>query len=116
VCPLFTVGPEILSNIADLSDEGTDLARFTCQATGEPLPEISWHFNGTIIDEFNTSKYMIVSTSINRTTTKSTLTVYNVTSADMEAYTCDAASMVGSDQSHGKDHMYHNCTSKEKFI
>ena len=99
---MFIVAPEIFSDIIDLSGERTDLANFTCQATGEPVPEISWYFNGTIIDELDTSKYMIMSTSINTTTAESMLTVYNVTIADMDAYTCDAASMVGSDLSYGK--------------
>ena len=101
---MFTVVPEILSIIADLSDERRDLANFTCQAAGAPVPEIFWHFNGTIINELETTKYMIMSQLLNTTTTKSTLTVHNVTTADiMDAYTCVAASMIGSDLNHGKD-------------
>ncbi|XP_065884496.1 uncharacterized protein [Dysidea avara] len=103
--------PEILSEIVDLSGERRDVANFTCRATGEPVPEISWHFKGTIIDELDTSKYMIMSQLINTTTTESTLTVYNVTIADMDAYTCDAASMIGIDLSHGciTGMEYHSC-------
>ena len=100
---LHLVSPEILSDIVDLSDEGRDYAHFICQATGEPMPDISWHFNGAMISDMDTSKYMITSTLINTTTTEKTLIVYNVTAADSNAYTCDASNVIGNDINHGKD-------------
>jgi len=45
----------------------------------------------------DTSKYMIMSTSINTTTTENKLTVYNVTSSDAGTYTCNATNIIGSD-------------------
>ena len=39
---------------------------------------------------------MIVSRSLNITTTENTLTVYNVTSSDVGTYTCNASNVIGS--------------------
>ena len=64
---------------------------------GEPVPDISWYFNGVIINvSDNSSKYMIMSRSLNITTTESTLTVYNVTSPDVGTYTCNSSNIIGS--------------------
>ena len=63
---------------------------------GEPVPNVSWYFNGVIINvSDNSSKYMIVSRSLNITTTENTLTVYNVTSSDVGTYTCNSSNMIG---------------------
>ena len=70
---------------------------------GEPVPDISWYFNGVMINvSDNSSKYMIVSRSLNITTTENTLTVYNVTSSDVGVYTCTATNIHGNDTKHGK--------------
>ena len=98
----FIVSPEILIAIIDSTDEGRDLVTFTCQATSEPVPTISWYFNDAIINVSDTSKYIIMPTSINTTTTDNTLTVYNLTSSDVGTYTCNATNTLGSDTSHGK--------------
>ena len=75
---------------------------FLCQAVGEPVPDISWYFNGVMINvSDNSSKYMIVSRSLNITTTENTLTVYNVTSPDVGTYTCNASNIIGSVTSSG---------------
>jgi len=50
-----------------------------------------------MIDVSDTSKYMIISTSINTTTTENKLTVYNVTASDVGTYTCNASNIIGSD-------------------
>ena len=98
----ITVIPIILSEITDLSDEGRDKVIFTCQAVGEPVPDISWYFNDVMINvSDNSSKYMIVSRSLNITTTENTLTVYNVTSSDVGTYTCNASNIIGSVTSSG---------------
>ena len=69
---------------------------------GEPVPNISWYFNGVTINvSDNSSKYMIVSRSLNITTTENTLTVYNVTSSDVGTYTCNSSNAVGSSSSFG---------------
>ena len=75
---------------------------FTCQAIGEPAPNISWFFNGVMIDVSDTSKYKIEDRSINTTTTENKLTVYNATETDVGAYTCNATNIIGSDSSHGE--------------
>ena len=98
----FTVVPAILSDVDDSTDEGRDVANFTCQATGEPVPTISWYFDGIMIDVSDTSKYRIESRSINTTTTENTLTVYNVTSSNVGTYTCNATNIIGSDYIHGE--------------
>ena len=49
----------------------------------------------------NSSKYMIVSRSLNITTTENTLTVYNVTSSDVGTYTCNSSNIIGSVTSSG---------------
>ena len=95
--------PIILSEITDLSDEGRDKVIFTCQAVGEPVPDISWYFNDVMINvSDNSSKYMIVSNSLNATTTENTLTVYNATSADVGVYSCTASNILGNDTSFGE--------------
>ena len=98
----FTVDPLIISEITDLS-ERSDVANFTCQFVGEPVPNISWYFNGVMINvSDNSSKYMIMSRSLNITTTENTLTVYNVTSSDVGVYTCTVTNTHGNDTRHGK--------------
>ena len=44
---------------------------------------------------------MIISRSLNITTTENTLTVYNVTSFDVGTYTCNSANFIGSSTSSG---------------
>ena len=69
---------------------------------GEPVPNISWYFNGVVINvSDNSSKYMIMSRSLNITTTENTLTVYNVTSSDAGTYTCNSSNIIGSVTSSG---------------
>ena len=63
---------------------------------GEPVPNISWYFNGAMINvSDNSSKYMIVSRSLNITTTENTLTVYNVISSDVGTYSCVSSNIIG---------------------
>ena len=95
------VAPNIINTIAVNTVNETDSVNFTCQATGEPVPNIVWDLNGVMIDESDTSKYRIESRSINTTTTENTLTVYNVTSYDEGTYTCNATNIIGSDESSG---------------
>ena len=69
---------------------------------GEPVPDISWYFNDVMINvSDNSSKYMIMSRSLNITTTENTLTVYNLTSSDVGTYTCTASNFIGHDTSSG---------------
>ena len=76
-------------------------ASFACQVTDQPVPTITWYFNGTPVDEANKMKYIISMMSLNTTTISSTLTIMNVQSSDVGTYTCNATNVVSSDTSSG---------------
>ena len=95
----IVVYPIILSEIQDLSDEGRDTVNFTCEAIGEPVPDISWYYNDVIIN--NSIKYMVMSRLLNITTTESTLTIYNAKNSDVGIYSCTASNALGNVTSHG---------------
>ena len=85
----------------ETQDEGA-AASFACQATGEPVPIISWYFNGIpITNDIGVDKYDISETSVNTTTINSTLTIISVKSSDVGTYTCNATNVVSSDTSSG---------------
>ena len=93
--------PNIQSIENQVSDQ-TENVTFLCRAVGEPVPDISWYFNGVMINvSVNSSKYMIMSRSLNITTTENTLSVYNVTSSDVGTYTCNSLNIIGSVTSSG---------------
>ena len=99
---IFIVIPSINQGISNKTRNETQSVNLTCQAVGEPVPDISWYFNGVMINvSDNSSKYMIMSRSLNITTTENTLTVYNVTSSDVGTYTCNATNVVGNDSTSG---------------
>ena len=72
-------------------NEGSN-ASFFCQAIGEPVPTISWYFNDTVLEQADTTKYII---------TNNTLQIVNVESSDVGTYTCIATNVVSSDTSAG---------------
>ena len=103
---IWYIFPAVIPSIESIiNDEVTNQrgnVTYLCNSVGEPVPDITWYFNGIMINEFNgNSKYMIVSRSINRTTTEKTLTVYNVTSSDVGTYTCNSSNVIGSIASSG---------------
>ena len=81
-----------------IQNEG-DTASFTCQATGRPVPTISWYYNNTLF--VNGTEYMITEMSLNTTTISNTLTIMSVESSDVGTYTCNATNVVSSDTSSG---------------
>jgi len=83
-----------------MQNEGNK-ASFTCQTTGEPVPDISWYFNGVPVDETNTMKYIISVMSLNTTTISNTLTIMNVDSSDVGTYTCNATNVISTKTSSG---------------
>ena len=98
----FLVIPSIENSVTNEFKNQRENVTFLCQAVGEPVPNISWYFNGVMINvSDNSSKYMIVSRSLNITTTENTLTVYNVTSSDVGTYTCNSSNIIGSVTSSG---------------
>ena len=90
-----TNSPEVMDQIQDEEDT----ASFTCQATGKPVPTISWYFNGALLA--NGATHTISETSVNTTTINSTLTIMSVQSSDVGTYTCNATNVVSSDTSSG---------------
>ena len=82
-----------------IADEG-NITSFTCQADGEPLPTISWYFNGAPLDEINTAKYMITERLIPNAIFD-ILNIMSVESSDVGTYTCNATNVVSSDTSSG---------------
>ena len=84
----------------DSQNEG-GIASFTCQADGDPLPTISWYFNGAPLDESNTAKYMITERQSSTTTNTDILNIMSVESSDVGTYTCNATNVVSSDNSSG---------------
>ena len=95
------VGPSISPEVMDQTLNKGDTASFTCQVTGEPVPTISWYFNGIPVDETNTMKYTISMMLLNITTISSTLTIMNVQSSDVGTYTCNATNVISTDTSSG---------------
>ena len=95
------VAPAISPEVMDQTEDEGDTASFTCQATGEPVPTISWYFNGAPVDEANTMKYTISMMSLNTTTINNTLTIMSVESSDVGTYTCNATNVVSNDTSSG---------------
>ena len=98
----YTVIPSIEYPVKNKIINQEENVTLLCQAVGEPVPGISWYFNDVMINvSDNSSKYMIVSRSLNITTTENTLTVYNVISSDVGTYTCNTSSIIGSVTSSG---------------
>jgi len=102
VCSICTtVGPNIAVEVVDQTQNETETASFSCQATGQPVPTISWYFNDVLVDVTDTTKYAVSVTSLNITTNNSTLTIMSVQSSDVGTYTCNATNVVSSNTSSG---------------
>ena len=94
--------PSIENPLKDEYRNQKENATFICTSVGKPVPDINWYFNDVMINvSDNSSKYMIVSRSLNITTTENTLTVYNMISSDVGTYTCNASNILGSVTSSG---------------
>ena len=87
-----------------------DTASFTCQATGEPVPTISWYYNYTLL--VSGTEHMITEMSLNTTTISNTLTIMSVESSDVGTYTCNATNVVSSDTSSGVLTVNGECANK----
>ena len=98
---LYIVQAEVISDVADLLENETNPTTFSCQATGEPVPSISWYFKGVMINVSDVNKYNI-STTLNETIVTSSLIISNVQSSDVGTYTCQAENIIGIDQSSGE--------------
>ena len=100
--PLYFVALAISLDLLDqVQDEG-DTTSFTCQATGGPVPTISWYFNSAPVNnKTDVDKYDITDMEVDTTTISSTLTIMSVESSDVGTYTCNATNVVSSDTSSG---------------
>ena len=85
----------------DVTQTEGDIASFTCQADGDPLPTISWYFNDAPLDESNTVKYMIIERQTSTPINTDILNIMSVQSSDVGTYTCNATNILSSDTSSG---------------
>jgi len=99
---LYLVTPAISPEVIDKVENEGDNASFICQATGEPVSNIYWYFNNTLVNNAtNMDKYKISHSTLNTTTISNTLTIISVESSDVGTYTCNATNVVSSDTSSG---------------
>ena len=94
------VPAEVIDNVPDFLENGTNPVTFSCQATGEPVPNITWYFNSIMINTSNTSKYN-KSSSINGNAITSVFIIMDIKLSDVGNYTCYAENMFGVDRDVG---------------
>ena len=99
-CLIYSVAPSITAELMNQTHIESYTASFTCQANSEPLPTISWYFDGTLLNESDTSKYTITNTN-SENFAHEILNILNVQSSDAGIYTCNATNVVSSDTSSG---------------
>ena len=85
--------PAIISVPIDKMRIEGDSVTFSCFATGDPIPEVNWRFNNSIILT-NTSKYSIG--DITDGPNFGSLTINDLTYFDKGEYTCTATNVNGS--------------------
>ena len=84
----------------DQTENEGAIASYTCQADGEPLPIISWYFNGDPLGPANSTKYMFTDRLLT-TIVMSVLSIRNSEASDAGTYTCNATNVISSDTSSG---------------
>ena len=97
---LYLVQTEITAGLTDVLENETNSVTFNCQAIGEPVPNISWYFDGIMINVSDTSKYNDFN-SVNGTEVTNILTILNTQSFNAGIYTCEAENFLGTDESSG---------------
>lgn len=95
--------------MVDQLENETNPVTFTCRATGEPIPTISWYFNDDLLNMLNVTDYNMTST-VNGVVVESLLTIFNAQSSHVGTYTCHAKNIFGSDRSSGILTINGNCT------
>jgi len=90
----------ITTEVEDQTQNEGSTVSFTCQADGEPVPTISWYFNGVPVDKTNTMKYRIIPRLFTNAI-EDTLLIMSVESSNVGTYTCNATNVVSSDTSSG---------------
>ena len=109
---ICTAAPDVIPEVINQIMYVGGTALFTFQATGTPIPNISWYFNGAPVDKTNTMKYMISERSFNPTTKNTTLAVFGLESSNMGTYTCSAVNFLPSKISSGVLTVLGKCVHK----
>ena len=91
------ISPEVMDQTVN---EGSD-AIFVCTVTSEPVPTISWYFNGAPVDEANADKYTITPRELMNNAYVRMLNIKEISSSDVGTYTCNATNVVSTDTSSG---------------
>ena len=87
-------------DVENFIENETNPVTFTCQAIGEPVPNVTWYFNGVTVNTSNLVKYNI-SNSLHGNMVKSMFTIMNTNLSDVGTYTCHAENIFGEDQKFG---------------
>ena len=85
----------------DFLENETNYIQFVCQAIGVPVPNITWSFNGVMVNLSDSFKYNSSSMYLNESIIESTLSLRNTESSDVGRYTCVASNIIGTDRSFG---------------
>ena len=93
------VQAEITDGVTDMLENETFTSVFSCQATGEPVPEITWYFNNVMINILDINYN--VSTAVKEIIVTSVFTIVSAQSSDVGRYTCVAHNFIGGDQISG---------------
>ena len=90
----FVVIPEITQGPIDMARQLGENVNFTCNATGVPLPDITWSSDSSsnIMDEGD----IMILDSTDALMRESRLIIMNLKAADFQNYTCNATNMFGS--------------------
>jgi len=92
--------PAVAVGVTDQTQVEGYSVSFICQATGAPVPSISWYFNDVPVN-MSTDKHNISTISVNLTSISSRLVVNSVQSSDVGTYTCKATNVLSTDISSG---------------
>ena len=84
----------------DETENESAIVSYVCQADGEPLPTVSWYFNGDPLGPTNSTKYVFT----DRLPANSVIRILNIRdleASDAGTYTCNATNVVSTDTSSG---------------
>lgn len=100
----FACKPQVSVSTGSFQAEINGNLSLACFATGDPEPEVWWHFNGSVVNGTraeSTSAFFYYSTSVEERKVGglverwSNITIYNTTDADAGDYTCYASNSAG---------------------
>ena len=93
---IFLVVPVITQGPVDVASKVGESVTFTCNATGEPLPDITWSRDsgGVIMEQPGD---IMITNITDGMTRQSQLMLINLKDSDFQNYTCNASNRFGSD-------------------